>query len=176
MRSILSHSALAIMLAASSQVFAAPAFEPGVYVGADIGRASISSKYADDSKDVSLGFNVGYQATQNFGVELYTRSLNFRMFNGVFGDSSYYPDQHYGVAVLGAIPINERFSAYGRLGVGRTKMHSSVVAKKDYNETDPNIGAGVRFAFSQRWSMDVEFSRLTKSEVNILSTGFRFQF
>ena len=52
----------AAMLAVASPSFAAP-FAPGAYVGVSAGRASVSSQYADDSSDISLGGTVGYPST-----------------------------------------------------------------------------------------------------------------
>ena len=65
-----------IALAVAGPSVAAP-FEPGVYLGATTGRASVSSKYADNSSDISLGGLIGYQYTPNFGFDVYTRGLSF---------------------------------------------------------------------------------------------------
>ncbi|OEZ48657.1 outer membrane beta-barrel protein [Duganella sp. HH105] len=171
----LSAAALAL-LAASAPSFAAPGFEPGVYVGIDTARASVSSKYADNSNDISLGANTGYQFTPNFGFEVYTRSLSFNPFRGFLADAGYYPDSHYGIAALGTVPLDARFSLYGRAGVGRTTMKATRVSMADRTDTDPVVGLGVRYAFNRSFSLSLEGTYLSKSEVSLISFGARYQF
>src|SRR3954470_7281056 len=107
MRPIL--TALALLAAAPS--FAAP-FESGVYLAANGGRANISSKYADSSSDIALGGAIGYQYTPNLGFEVYSRSLSLDPFRGLFSEAGYYPDNHYGIALMGTAPLNDHFSLF----------------------------------------------------------------
>ena len=148
----------------------------GVYVGAGVGSSSVSSHTVDTDNDPSLNVDVGYRFNQNFSAEIFARSLSFRLFDGLFGDSSYYPDSHVGVAVLGTIPVGNDFSLYGRLGLGRTEMKSGRKAKQDYNETDPSLGVGVRYALSPAWSINVEATRFTKTKVNTYLLGVQYDF
>ena len=76
----------AAALAVAGPSFAAP-FEPGVYLGVSGGRASVSSKYADNSGDFSVGGAIGYQYTPNFGFDVYTRGLSLNPFRGMFTDA-----------------------------------------------------------------------------------------
>lgn len=148
----------------------------GIYVGAGIGGSSVSSHKVDSDNDPSLNVNLGYRFNQNFSTELFARSMSFRMFDGLIGDDSYYPDTHVGIAVLGTVPLNNAFSLYGRLGVGRTVMKSSRVSNKDRDETDPSVGLGVRYAFSPAWSVNLEATRFTKTEVNTYLFGVQYNF
>lgn len=164
------------LVAMAAQAYAAAQFTPAAYAGAGLGRASVSSKYVDDSNDISFNALLGYQATPNLGIEAYTRSLSFNPFRGLLSDAGYYPDQHYGLAVVGTAPLDEHFSIYGRLGVGSTKLHSTRTSIADKHETDPLISAGASYSFNNNWSVNMDLSRLTKSEVNLISTGLRYQF
>jgi opacity protein-like surface antigen len=164
---------LASLLAAP--VFAAP-FEPGVYLGVNGGRASVSSKYADDSSDITLGAAIGYQYTPNFGFDVYSQGLSLNPLRGIASEAGYYPDEHYGVAVQGTIPLDEHFSFYGRAGIGRTKLEGNRTALGSENETDPMVGVGVSYNFNRHWSINLSGSYLTKTEVSLLSFGARFQF
>jgi hypothetical protein len=148
----------------------------GVYAGVDLGRASASnSRYEHD--DLSVGLHAGYQFSKTLGAEIFRTSLSFIEFPFFFDNSDhYYPEDHYGIALTGAVPLDSRFSLTGRAGIGRTTMHTSTVRKSDYRETDPSIGAGVRFAFNPHWSMSADAMRLTKTKVTVISTGFRYQF
>src|SRR5471032_2617541 len=116
MRTFILNTILLGGVIAAAPAFAAPAFEPGVYFGINGGRASVTSNYVDNSNDITLGGTAGYQFTQNLGAEIYTRSLSFNPFKGIFAQAGYYPDQDTGIAVLGSVPLNAQFSAYGRVG------------------------------------------------------------
>ncbi|GAB2882585.1 hypothetical protein GCM10027277_59280 [Pseudoduganella ginsengisoli] len=168
------------ILAALGLLAAAPSFaqsvQPGAYLSAELGYTSISSKYADNSGDANLGLAIGYQATPNLAVELYTRGLNLTPLRGAFEPVGYYPDSHYGIAALATVPINEQFRAYGRFGVGRTKMKGNRVSMGEHSDTDPIVGAGVGYALSRNWSLSLEASYLTKSEVTMVNFGARYQF
>lgn len=148
----------------------------GVYVGAGVGSSSVSSHTVDTDNDPALNVDIGYRFNQNFSAEVFARSLSLRMFDGLVGDSSYYPDTHVGVAVLGTVPLGNDFSLYGRLGIGRTEMKSGRKSKKDYNETDPSLGVGVRYALSPAWSLNVEATHFTKTKVNTYLLGVQYDF
>lgn len=165
-------AALSLALAASS----ASAFEPGVYASIDAGRASISSDYADDSKDIALGASLGYQYTPNFGFEVYTRGLSLNPFRGALAPAGYYPDRHYGVALLGTAQLDNHFRLYGRAGIGRTTMEPNRSNLSSHDETDPVVGVGIGYAFNRSWSINLEATYLTKTEVNLVTLGARWQF
>jgi opacity protein-like surface antigen len=175
MRHILFGAAALAALSAATPAFAAP-FEPGVYFDVNAGRASVSSKYADRDNDISLGAATGYQFAPNFGFEIYTRSLRFIPFRGILSEPGYYPDQHYGIALMGNMPIDSHFSLFGRAGVGRTTMKATRTSMGDRTDTDPIVGLGARYAFNRNWSLSLEGSYLTKSEVSLISFGARYQF
>lgn len=166
---------LAAALAAASPSFAAP-FEPGVYLGASAGRASISSKYVADGHDISLGGAIGYQYTPNWGFDVYTRSLNLNPFQYLFAEAGYYPDRLYGIAVQATVPLDEHFSWFGRAGIGRTTMKGTRSSMGNRDETDPMVGVGVSYAFNRQWSINLEGSYLTKTEVSLVTFGARYQF
>lgn len=172
---ILSATALAL-LAAAAPSFAAAGFEPGVYAEVSGGRTSASSKYAASSDDISFGGALGYQYTPNFGFEIYTRSLSFITLPTLISPAGYYPDRHDGIAAIGTMPLSERFSLFGRAGVGRTTMKYNRTSQGDRTDTDPVVGIGVRYAFNRTFSMSLEGTYLSKSEVSIYSIGARLQF
>lgn len=172
MRNLLGAMAISLVAAAAP----ASAFEPGAYASINAGRASISSQYADDSSDISLGASLGYQYTSNLGFEFYTRSLSFNPFRGVFQPAGYYPDRHYGIAVLGTAHLDDHFHLYGRAGIGRTTMESNRSSIGSRDETDPVVGVGIGYAFNKNWSLNLEATYLTKTEVNVVSLGARWKF
>lgn len=168
-------SAALLGLLATAPAFA-QSFEPGVYLSADIGRASISSRYADNSGDATLSAAVGYQYTPNFGFEVYTRGLSLDPFRGAFAPAGYYPDTHYGIAALGTAHLDQHFRLYGRVGIGRTSMKANRSGMADRDETDPIFGVGVGYGFNRNWSLNLEASYLTKTDVSLVTFGVRYQF
>lgn len=151
-------------------------FEPGPYLAVNAGRATISSKYADRTGDLTLGAALGYQYTQALGVELYTRSLSLNPFRGVLSEAGFYPDTHYGIAALGSMHIDQHTRLYARLGIGRTTMKGNRSGMNNHDDTDALLGVGTGYAFNRNWSMTLEGSYLTNSEVTLLSAGLRYQF
>jgi hypothetical protein len=176
MRSLIIGSTLLALLGAAVPAFASPAFAPGVYAEVNGGRASVSSRYADDSNDVALGVAAGYQFTPNLAAEVFTRGLSLNIFRGALVEAGYYPDEHYGVAVIGTVPLDGGFSLFGRAGIGRTKMEGNRTSLNSYDETDPSVGVGARYHFNRSWSLSLEASRLTKTDVTLITAGARFQF
>ena len=66
----------AAALAVAGPSFAAP-FEPGVYLGATAGRASVSSKYADNSSDISIGGDFSYLTKSEVSLYSFSARFNF---------------------------------------------------------------------------------------------------
>jgi len=164
------------LLALAAPAFAQSVFEPGVYANLNAGRTSISSRYVDDSNDVSFGGGIGYQFTPNLAMEGYVRSLSLNPFHGLLTEAGYYPDSHYGVAVVASAPVSNDFSVYGRVGIGRTTMKPNRTNLSDQHESDPTVGAGVRYNFTRTVAGELEVMRLTKSDATLISIGARFQF
>ncbi|WP_332856679.1 outer membrane beta-barrel protein [Duganella sp. S19_KUP01_CR8] len=175
-QTIISAVALATLLSAAAPSFAGPGFEPSVYAEVVGGRTSVSSKYAANGDDVSFGAGLGYQYTPNFGFEVYTRSLSFIPIVAALSAPGYYPDQHSGIAAIGTVPLNESFSLFGRAGVGRTTMKANRNTLSDRTDTDAVVGLGVRYAFNRNFSLSLEGTYLSKSEVSVYSFGARYQF
>lgn len=164
------------LLALAAPAYAQPAFSAGPYVDLNGGRTSVSSKYADDSNDLTFGAGIGYQFTRNLGVEVYSRSLSMNPFRGFLSEAGYYPDQHYGLALMAAAPMSDHFSVFGRFGVGRTTLKPNRNNMEDRHQTDPALGIGVRYDFNRTVSAELEATRLTKSDATLISAGVRFQF
>ena len=47
---------------------------------------------------------------------------------------------------------------------------------KDKEETDGLVGVGLSYHFNRQWSINLEGSYLTKTEIKMYSFGGRFQF
>ncbi|TFW31479.1 porin family protein [Duganella callida] len=168
-------NALALSLLAAMPAFA-QSFQPGLYLSADVGRAQVSSDYVDSTGDYTLGGTVGYQYTPVFGFEIYARGLSLNPLRGVLVPAGYFPDTHYGIAAVATARLDENFRFFGRLGVGRTQMKGNRSSLSDRDDTDPLIGVGIGYAFNRNWSLNLEGSYLTNSNVTLGTVGVRYQF
>ncbi|MEJ6005339.1 porin family protein [Paucibacter sp. AS339] len=165
-------------LASSLSASAAPsgADESAVYLGATLGTANGKSKVYERGKEPSFGFTLGYRLTPNQSVELYARTLNFALFEGLFEPQDYYyPEDHIGVSWLGSLPLSDKLGLYGRLGVGSTRMVSAK-SQGSRRDTEGSGGIGLSYAFTPHIVTKLEYMRLFKSELNLLSAGFEYRF
>lgn len=89
--------------------------------------------------------------------------------------------QHsYGLAVVGTLPIAERFELFGKLGFVQTEQETRRITPSpltvDRDETEAHYGAGVKFAFTRNWAVRGEWERTDKLKVEILSIGAEYRF
>jgi len=177
---------IVVLGAAQAQVGSAEmtnTYNPRPYVGVAVNAAKNQS--SDDWKASPKVF-AGYDINQNWGVELgYTRfdKEDFRTFNGigpttaqVRGSSSY-------VAAKYSMPINDRFSAYGKLGASYNDRKVSLAPFGDIHERDTGAyGAlGVQYAINQNVSVVGEYERYGKdkyagAKADALSVGLKYGF
>lgn len=150
--------------------------EQGFYAGIDLGKSSVSSKVIKEGKDFIGGLNAGYQFNQNFAAEVFYRSMSFRFIDGLIGDKNYYPEGHLGIAVIGRTPIYDKFGVYGRLGIGQTNMKSGSSSLSDKRETDVSFGLGADYQLTSNFSLKLEATRFSKSEVTTATLGAKYRF
>jgi OOP family OmpA-OmpF porin len=175
-----------VLGAAQAQVGSADmtnTYNPRPYVGVAVNAAKNQS--SDDWKASPKVF-AGYDINQNWGVEAgYTHfsKEDFNAFNGtamtsaqVRGSSSY-------VAAKYTMPINDRFSAYGKLGASYNDRKVSMTGLGDYHDRDTSAyGAlGVQYAINQNVSVVGEYERYGKdknvgAKADALSVGLKYGF
>jgi len=173
MRNIFSKATVLTLLLACGTAHAA-GFEPGVYVGFDIGKSSYKQAGVNSS-DPSFGLKLGYQATGYFGLELYGRSLSFQL-DAPYISADYYPDDHFGVAAVATYPLASEFNLYGRLGMGRTQLRSPRVGNPTRHRDEASLGVGAAYLMTPKWQFSVEAVRFNKSEVTLLTAGVQYRF
>ena len=159
-------AAAAALLLASTAAFAA---QPNTfYAGADVGKTRVSDW---SERETSYGAFVGYNFHQNFAVEGGYRRLGEDKYGGykLTGDQA-------ALSVVGSLPVAERVSVYGRLGVNRleAKVSSGNVSVSD-STTKALFGVGASYAFTPAVSGRVELQRAA-SDITNLSAGVAFQF
>lgn len=85
-----------------------------------------------------------------------------------------------GISALGILPVGERFSILGRLGLlqvnTRTQVSGAVSGLEDDDETEMHVGIGALYQFSGAWGMRVEYERLNDTKIDLFSLGVQYRF
>lgn len=201
---------IALAILACTQVSAS---ESGWYGGFNLGKSNATIdderivsdllsqgftqvQIADDDKDNGWKLFAGYQVNKNLAFEggyfdlgeygftattLPAGTLNGNVrFKGVNLD------------VVGILPLTEKFSAFGRLGLNAAKANSSFngsglvnVLDPNHNERDINykMGVGLEYAFTQSLSVRAEAERYrlndalnNRGDVDLISLGLVYRF
>jgi OmpA-OmpF porin, OOP family len=150
----------------------------GAYINFDSGWSHYSAaKDSGDIDDISTATRIGYQFSRNFAIEGQLITLGFARNITLFATKQeYIPSFNYGVSAVGILPINERFDLLGKLGIGRTRMDSSLRAEPDYYETEANIGLALRLALGTSWGLKLESNYFNKAKVTTAMLGFDYHF
>lgn len=111
-----------IAVALLSAVVALPAHAAsGVYAGIKAGSNRVGFNALSKSSDTAYGVLLGYQYNRNFAVEgEYTDLGRFTTAAAVTGKSDV-----WGLSAVGVLPLNDDFSAYGKLGIARSDTTTS---------------------------------------------------
>ena len=166
--------ALLCCLAAAS----AAAQEPGVYLGASLGTGEARNTCNGvvgvcDDKDTAYRLFGGYQMNRNLGWELGYAYLGDVGISGTERTSKALDFS----GVVG-VPVNERLTVYGRLGVYRSQIELHPSGASAHN-TSFTWGAGLRFnlwrflALRAEWQVynDTGNDATGKDDIDMLSLG-----
>ncbi|OIQ92505.1 outer membrane protein A precursor [mine drainage metagenome] len=202
---------LAVLAAIASSYAAAD--DTGWYGGANIGqsRATIddaritsgllgsgfsTTSIADDKRDTGYKIFGGYQFNRNFAVEGGYFDLGRFGFTAttvpagtLFGNIKL---RGLNLDLVGTVPITEKFSAFGRVGVdyaqardnftgnGAVSVLNSSPSKRD---TNLKFGLGLQYAFTPTLDMRLEAERYrindavgNKGDVDLVSLGLVYRF
>jgi hypothetical protein len=167
-------------VAASSALSALPAAAQW-YLGAGIGQGD-----ADGAKDKETAWTarLGYMFTPYVGVEAAYYDLGkYKFEDQVFGTTvrGSTEAQAWGGALVGVLPINPMFQAYGRLGYAHNKMDAKLdVADERFKERDTENGAywgiGARYMFNRQVGAFAEYTKHEKIDVQSWMLGIHFAF
>jgi len=203
-------SLLALALMAAPYALAA---EPGWYLGANIGQSQATidtdriragllgsglTAGPIDENDRDRGYKLfgGYQLSRHFAVEGGYFDL------GKFGfSSSTVPTgtlngeitlKGINLDLVGTLPISERFSAFGRIGVARSQASANFAGSGAVTVLNPSpsvrsnnlkVGLGVEYAFTPAFSVRTEIERYrvddavgNKGDVDLVSLGVVYRF
>ena len=88
--------------------------------------------------------------------------------------------QSYGLAVVGTLPLGERFELFGKIGFLKTEQETRRITpspstfNRDFSET--HYGFGAKYAFTKNWALRGEWENADKVEVEMLSIGVEYRF
>ena len=189
----------AAMAASSPAALAQAPGDMGWYVGGALAQAEVeldcTGTTACDDSDSSWKIFAGYQFNRNFAVELgygdlgqvtaSTPSIGIIPPANVAIESTVWE-----LVAVGMLPLAERFSLFGKLGLYRADTDIEVnfvglgsVTDSDSN-TDLTFGIGVRFDVTPRLGVRLEWQRYSgvaaadfdEGDVDVMSLGVAWRF
>jgi OOP family OmpA-OmpF porin len=171
---------------------------PGPYVGVGVVATKHDYSLSNDtsggdrkSDEWSGKFFGGYQIDKTFAVEAgYTDfgSSNYSYSVGNNAGAIDSKSHSFYVAGKGSVPINEQFSAFGKLGVAYNKntVHGTGLAAPyvvgDNNRTSLYASVGGEFALNQKVSLSLEYEYYGKNDIEqgrkkgAVTLGARYNF
>lgn len=191
---------LAVWGLASALALSAPAAaqDAGFYLGAAIGQTQVdldcTGASTCDDKDSSWKIFAGYQLNRNFALEFGYADLGEASLSGPtppFGTTSAKIEATaFELVAVGLLPIADRFSIYGKLGLYRadTDAQATVTALGSASESDSNtdltFGVGVRYDFTRNLGIRAEWQRYSdvsagafgEGDIDVIGIGLLWKF
>jgi len=193
-------------------VGAQAATDNGWYLGAGVGRSDArdlsgidptlagygitsSSTFGDNATAWKL-FG-GYQVNKYFGVEggyadlgRYSVNSNVTAPGAGPGAGTWEADNVWSLAAVGYLPIQDRFSAFGKVGLAYPKVEFNYSApgasvSASNSSTSPLYGVGLKYDLTNNASVRGEFERYqnlgagsttAQSSVNVWTVGMQYRF
>ena len=181
---------LAVLGMASAIGFAAPALaqDTGFYIGGHFGQSDISGAcdglpagVSCDEKDSAWKVLGGYQFNRNLAVELGYANLGEASASGG-GVTASVEVTAWDLVAVGTLPIADKFSAYGKLGLFRSEsdLTSNVGVSESESESGLTFGVGLRYDFTRNLGVRAEWQRYAEVgedvDVNMVSVGILWKF
>jgi opacity protein-like surface antigen len=163
--------------------------ETGFYLGGSIGQMEAEgdcpSAFSCDLKDSAWKVFAGYRVNRHLAIEgTYADwgEISVRTTAAGVPVTGMSEQTGWGVAGLGILPLGDRFSLFGKLGVmvgeRETRVGApgfpSVVDSDDGSELHFGFGAG--FNFTRNLGLRAEWERLEDSEIDVVSIGLQYRF
>ena len=173
------------LLIVASLVWAPQALAGDFYIGAALNRSYVDEQIDLDGFDVRLDGDasgvrlaLGYEFNDYFAAEI--AHTDFGELNqSALGLSLSAEADAQELAVLGRLPLGERFTAFGRLGYAWWDAETAVeAAVADESGKDVSIGAGLEFSVGETLSVALTGTRyrIDELDVSVLGLGVRFRF
>lgn len=168
----------------------------GHYVKLNIGQSNFSDLGPlSDIDATAFSIAYGYQLDKTWAVEggyLNTGRASMSASDGTASASLGLRTQSLFLAGVGALPLNEAFSVYGKLGlaINRSSGASSVAgtgtvldgaSSGKTTKASPLLGIGVAYQITPEWQASVDYSYLHEvtdgsAKLSMWSAGLRYNF
>ena len=142
----------AALVAGSLSAMAAPL--DGVYAGASLGVAHYpdsTNGVTGDGSAISGKIYAGYQVNPNFAVEVGVAELG-----GISNASGQIDGQSRFLDAVGTLPLNDKWSLLGRIGVAQVNLNTSM---GDDSSTGLKLGLGAQYALTKTVAIRGEWER-----------------
>ena len=191
---------LVVLGLASAMAFGGSALaqDTGFYLGGALGQSQVdidcTGASTCDEKDTSWKIFGGYQFNKNFALEFGYANLGEATASGSvppFGTASVkFETMAFDLVAVGSLPIADRFSIYGKIGLYRADTDADVsvsglgsTTESDSN-TDLTFGVGVRYDFTRNLGVRAEWQRYSdvsagdfgESDIDVISVGVIWRF
>lgn len=185
-----------LLLLATALACALPAAaeeHKGFYVGGTLGQATARGAcdgiagpgVTCSDSDGAWRLLAGYQFTRNFSAEAGYHDFGKVSASSPLG-SAEIKSSAFELVGVGAMPLGERFSLYGKLGlyVADSKGSNSLGFSASDSATDLTFGAGLQYALTPSLGLRGEFQRYSdvggdnvgKGDIDVLSVGLLWRF
>jgi len=161
-----------------------------------LGSGFATTSISDDDRDTGYKIFGGYQFNRNFALEGGYFDLGRFGFTAttlpagtLHGDIKV---RGLNLDLVGILPITERFSALGRIGVTHAEAKDNFSGTGAVTVTNPNLskkdtnykyGLGLQYAFTESFAMRAEAERYrindavgSKSDIDLFSVGLVYRF
>jgi OOP family OmpA-OmpF porin len=181
---------LTVLALASAVAFAGPALaqDSGFYIGGALGQSEIKGACSGlppgvscDEEDTGWKIFGGFQFNRHLGVELGYANLGEASASGL-GVTATAEVTAWDLVAVGSLPIMDRFSVYGKLGLflADAEVTSNVGVSSDESESGITFGVGLRYDFTRNLGLRAEWQRYQEvddeTDVNLLSIGIVWKF
>jgi len=139
----------------------------GPYFGASVGYAQAKNGClgflsgggrACDDNDLEWGLLAGYQINRYFGAEAAYRDLG-KVRATSASSSEFTHAAVWDLTAVGIVPIEERFSAYGKFGAYLATLDASARDIADHRNSGLTYGAGLQWDFRAGYGLRAQWQR-----------------
>jgi len=149
--------------------------EGNFYVGAAASQSFVDEFYLDEDDTGGKIFG-GYKINEYFAIE----GGHFN-FGDIREGANHLEVDGISLAVVGSVPLTAKLSAFAKVGAhdwDADATGSVVNQLSNDSDTDVFYGAGVRYAFSDNWTIlgEVERYEVEDIDFDVASIGVEFNF
>jgi OmpA-OmpF porin, OOP family len=171
------------VLAALLPLSPATAQDTGFYAGLAIGNSSYREACATSGEDTAFKLFGGWRFHANLAAEVSLIDFGEAKGSGTIGGAPVTGTTRVrgaGLAALGILPLDERMSLFGRLGLlkvkSRTQLEGASGAIEADDEIELHVGIGGMLHLARGFSLRLEYERLNDTKIDLLSLGLQYRF